>query len=481
MNDFLTILMGRLLTAGFAVVSLRVITESLSPTEYGVYAILTVFQVFCGLFFINPMGQFLNRNTHTWYDNGCLTNKLISYNYYVFLFSILGALSALTWALFSDDVISPVSVFISIFSVVYFGTWNATLVPLLNMLGYRKQSVVCSVITASSALFFSFMFVKFYSSAYAWLLGQSVAFMIGGIFALSIYLRSFRHKPKRLVLFEKFISANELKSYVFPLACATILLWFQSSGYRFIIERMYGLESLGLLAVGFGLANQLFGIAESLLMQILNPVFYRRISTATVSEGKHVLCDLIALLLPIYFLLAGGLLVCSSAFLTLLVSATYKNAIIFFFSGVMMELFRVVNSSIANAAQLEKKMSRLISPNLVSGGTICLILYFSSIYNYEMKYTAMLLPLAGLCGIFASALKMRRYLLPTLLNRRVFFSFFILVLAVYCVLINKNILIVADTVPFAILVVLSCFTLSCTVLFVMFKRYKPFISLFFYK
>lgn len=480
MKDILIISISRLVTAAISVVSLRVITEALTPAEYGLYAIFVVFQVFCGLFFINPLGQYLNRNVHEWYDNGILSGKLISYNYYIVLFSFLGGIATVLWFVLSRSDVSLVLAFFVIVCAVYTGTWNATLVPMLNMLGFRKSSVICSVITSVSALAFSFLFVKTYSSAYAWLFGQTVAMLLGGLIALALYIE-YGHQRIDKYNRQIFIKSYELKTYVLPLACATILLWFQSSGYRFFIERMYGLESLGLLAVGFGLANQLFGIAESLLMQILNPVFFRRISTATVSEGKHVLCDLIALLLPIYFFLASGLLICSSAFLTLLVSESYKSAIVFFFSGVMMELFRVVNSAIANAAQLEKKMSRLISPNLISGGAICSILYLSSIYKHELIYTAMFLPLAGLCGIFASVLKMRKYLLPTLINRRVLFSFFILVLAVYSVFVNKKLLISADTVPFAILVVLSCFTLSCAVLFVMFKRYRPFISLFFYK
>lgn len=477
MKNIIFITLGRLITVGLSVVSLRIITELLDPAEYGFYAILVVFQVFCGLFFINPFGQFLNRNTHAWHDGGCLINKLLSYNHYIFIFSVMGALGALVWALITAGTHSPYLAALAIFSIVYTGTWNATLVPLLNMLEYRKSAVVCGVLTSCTGLFFSFTLVKLYGSAYAWLFGQSIAFLLGAIIAFVIYHSRSSNVTKAMECKERFISGHDLKYYVGPLACATILLWFQSAGYRFIIERLYGLESLGLLAVGFGLSNQLFGVAESLLMQILNPVFYRRISAATFDQGRLVLCDLISLLLPVYFLLASALIVCASPFLTLLVSVKYHNAIFFFFSGVIIELFRVMASLISSAAQLDMKMSRLISPNFISSAAIALVLFISFRYELSLGQVAAMLPVAGFCGVLASAIKMRKYLLLNVLNGRVLISFLLFSSAIGAVFVNDGPLVVANGINLAIFIVCLCFALSCALIFLLFKGYKPFLSL----
>ena len=55
-------------------------------------------------------------------------------------------------------------------------------------------------------------------------------------------------------------------------------MWLQLSGYRFLIEGYWGLAQLGFMAVGLQLAGQISALAESLAMQFLYPLFYRRVS-----------------------------------------------------------------------------------------------------------------------------------------------------------------------------------------------------------
>ncbi|WP_434428990.1 lipopolysaccharide biosynthesis protein [Aeromonas veronii] len=483
MKDILIITLGRLVTAGLSVASLRVITEMFSPAEYGFYTILIVFQVFCGLFLINPFGQYLNRNTHEWYECGCLNEKLLSYNYYILFFSVIGALSVFWWSFFSSTITSSFLAAFAIFAIVYTGTWNATLIPLLNMLTYRKSAVICSIITSSLALLLSSLLARIFGSAFSWLLGQSIALLVGSMVAFFIYKRHLKNKNAtnhgdKTTHESSFITMRGLKLYVAPLAFSTMLLWFQSSGYRFVIERIYGLELLGLLAVGFGLANQLFGVAESLLMQILNPVFYRRISTASLEQGKLALCDLMSLLLPIYFLMASVLLACASPLLTILVSKEYHNAVIFFYSGVMIELFRVVNSLISNAAQLEMKMSKLISPNGLSCCVLIVIIMFSYNFDLTLELSSLFYSLSGICAVIASTVKMRKYISPAVINSRVIFSFLLLCVIIISTFVNKTPLIESNTILSAIFIIGTCFALSGVILFVLYKGYKPFSTFF---
>jgi len=74
------------------------------------------------------------------------------------------------------------------------------------------------------------------------------------------------------------LNRSSILTYCLPLALATGLMWLQLSGYRFLIESYWGLAQLGLMAVGLNLAGQFWSLAESLAMQFLNPLFYRRVS-----------------------------------------------------------------------------------------------------------------------------------------------------------------------------------------------------------
>lgn len=74
--DLIILLSGRLLQAFITLITLRVLTTVLPKSELGlVYYIITI-QTFYSLFLINPVGQYFNRNTIAWYENGRLMNHL---------------------------------------------------------------------------------------------------------------------------------------------------------------------------------------------------------------------------------------------------------------------------------------------------------------------------------------------------------------------------------------------------------------------
>ena len=53
-------------------------------------------------------------------------------------------------------------------SIVYLGTWNATFVSLLNMLGFRISSVVWLLISSIVGLGFSSLFAYEYQTGTSW-------------------------------------------------------------------------------------------------------------------------------------------------------------------------------------------------------------------------------------------------------------------------------------------------------------------------
>ena len=150
--------------------SIRAVTTLFSPEQFGVLALLVVVQMFCGLFFINPVGQYININTHSWWDDGSLFGRLRSYLHYILLASFLGGVASIV--LFWQQGLIPVVLgFLSIFFIVFTSTWNTTLVPMLNLLGFRSEAVILQVLTAGFALFFSVFFVLLEPTAFSWLFG----------------------------------------------------------------------------------------------------------------------------------------------------------------------------------------------------------------------------------------------------------------------------------------------------------------------
>ena len=63
-------------------------------------------------------------------------------------------------------------------------------------------------------------------------------------------------------------------------------MWFLNSGYRMIVEKMYGLEFLAFLGVGLAVSSQVFAIAESLLTQYFIPELYKNSENSTKETGS---------------------------------------------------------------------------------------------------------------------------------------------------------------------------------------------------
>src|SRR5450759_367973 len=137
---------GRLVSALMALIAIRAVTTFLTPEQYGELALLITVQMFCGLFLINPVGQHINLHTHAWWDDGTLMARLKSYRRYVFVVSLVGLAVVLGMGK-HHSVEQLLWTAAAMLAMVVAGTWNATLIPMLNMLGFRAASVLWGIIT----------------------------------------------------------------------------------------------------------------------------------------------------------------------------------------------------------------------------------------------------------------------------------------------------------------------------------------------
>jgi O-antigen/teichoic acid export membrane protein len=372
---------GRILTAIISIVSLRVITTLLKPEEYGVYTLLIAFQTFCGLFFINPIGQHINRHTHAWWDDGTLIERLRKYNKYIIFISIFVNFIVIIWWLtypatnntFSSAVIAAVSVSV----MVYFGTWNGTLVYVLNMLDIRMHSVFWMTTSSVFGLLFSTILTYEFHNGMAWIFGQSIGMIVGAIGAgLALRRYPMPSGPKfyggnnsQSILVDK----NIILYYCLPLAIATGFMWLQNAGYRFFVANVWGIEQLGMLAVGLSISAQIWSMIESLAMQFLTPYFFRQISNIDNIKCKiETLSDLVNVMWPVYAIVAGFNFIFSSIVVTLLTNQRYHASAKFLVVGVAIELMRCTTNLWAYASQIEKRTTTVILPYGVGAFVILL-------------------------------------------------------------------------------------------------------------
>lgn len=380
-RDLFLLGFGRVVSAVVALVSIRVATALLVPEQFGKLALLNAVLIFCGLFLINPIAQHINLHTHAWWDEGTLYSRMRSYKGYVLLVSIVGMI-AVAIMYRNNPIENILFAALATFLMVLSYTWNGTLIPMLNMLGFRAQSVGLTLLTLIPGMLFSIIFTIAFPSATSWFMGQAIGLAIGSMGANYIFKGllgdSISRNQKRPL-----ISKIDILKYCLPLALATGLMWILLSGYRFLIEAYWGLVELGLLAVGFQLTAGIWALVESLATQLLYPAFTRRISDShQPSELKLAYSDLLNTLLPIYFLVAGLLFVGAPYILKLFVAPEYQDATEFFMFGAGIELCRVLGNLLSNAAHAQREVLDLSLPYGVGAFVTLLTIYiFGSIHK----------------------------------------------------------------------------------------------------
>ena len=358
--DFLIVFFGRLCVAVIALLSLRLVTTYLSPADFGQLSILISIQVFCGLFLVNPAGQYINIHTHQWWSDHTLFQRLKRYRIYIYIVSATG--SVITYLLAHYYEIDPWLGGGAIFFIILFGTWNSTLLPMLNMLGFRGASITLTISSAALGLVASILLVRNDGGATGWFIGQSIGLALGAMLAIIFFKK---HAPPikddhRKI---KLISNSKIISYCFPLAVATGFMWCQLSGYRFIVDHYWGITALGFLSAGLLIPAQISGLFESLVMQFLYPYFYSKVSGEYSQEGlRSSMSDLLNVVFPIYIVFSGSVIIAAPYLTALLLGPQYQDQSYFFVVGVLVELFRMLANILGNAAHVRRESALLTIP-----------------------------------------------------------------------------------------------------------------------
>jgi len=388
-----------------ALISIRAVTSFLPPEKYGELAILITIQMLCGLFLINPVGQHINLNTHRWWDDKTIIPRLKSYRFYVIASSTFGAIIALGVFPPTNSTMIILNIF-PVFAMVVAGTWNATFIPMLNMLGFRGHSVFWSIVTSSTSLVTSILLVAIWTSATSWFVGQAIGMAVGALGAryqlnkqVSVEIR---RQPKIPLL-----SKDVIISYCLPLSLAAGLMWIQLSGYRFAIQFYWGLAQLGFIAVGLQLAGQIWALIESLAIQFLYPFFFRRVSEQSDnSEIELAVSDLLNTLVPTYLLIAGLTILTAPYLLKLLVAPEYSDAWLFVAAGAIVELCRALGNLLGNAAHVRRKTISLATPYALGATVIIVCIFYSGTRQLDIKWAAAALVAGALAMIVSMTANM---------------------------------------------------------------------------
>ncbi|RAZ49867.1 lipopolysaccharide biosynthesis protein [Campylobacter hyointestinalis] len=405
MNKELFILVtGRVLQIVISLLSIKIATKYLDPMEMGNYYLVMSIVGFYGFFLINPIGQYINRHTHKWYEEEKLINVFFVFNFYVLFISFMSFI--VTYFLYKIGIGNGIEekyfvLFISLY--VYFNTWNQTIIPMINLLRNRLSFILFTVFTQLFCFVFSVYFINYWDfKAIFWIFGQVVGFGLFAFFALLYFVNNIQGNFDILYSFRmiKYSSIKNILNFALPLSFGVFFLWMQNQSYGIIIEKYIGSEFLGYFGVGLSLAFAISGAFETIIMQYIYPTMYN--SMQDCNKFKSVINDIFNLAIPIYFLLSIFVSFLSFYAIRIFVDFKYYDAYIYTIFGIWISFFRMSTNMMSNIAHANLCTIKLIFPYAVGG----ILSVFCALMAIQFENYKIILPIALLFSNFIGCLVM---------------------------------------------------------------------------
>jgi O-antigen/teichoic acid export membrane protein len=366
---------------------MKVATTVLSPSEMGRLSLITAATGFFSLFLVNPVGMFINRRLHSWDLQGSVRYYFNLYWIYLAGISIFAALLLLSLDYFHllSFQFSVAWILVLVCGTLFFNTINQTVIPSLNLLGFRGQFIILTLATIAFGFIASYVFVKFYSPiAEFWLLGLLIGQIIFGIVGASWFFgKTKTPSPSAFPVKSQILS---LLNFSWPIAIAVGFNWLQTQGYRFFVADSLGLSSLGLFVAGYGISAGLIAGFESVVTTYFQPRFYRKVNQHCSVDQSIAWDEYAAAILPSLVLFSILLVSLAPALTRLMLGPAYISAAEFVIWGVVAESGRVISGVYAMSAHAKMDTKFLLIPNFL-GAFICIALVL------------VLIPFAGIHGV----------------------------------------------------------------------------------
>jgi len=421
-RNFLVIGVGRALQILVALASMRLMTHLLSGAEVGnVYLILSLTSYFT-LVFLSPVGLYMNRRLHSWHQELNLLNYFASYSVYVVLVSVSAfPLLFLAQRVFGvGSEIPTFSLCVLAFGYILCGTWNSTVIPALNMLHHRFSFVVFTTGTLLAAVVFSAGLAKVVRpSAEMWISGQIAGYFLLAAVALWYLLSRLKYGVDPGFVWRS-LRNPDLKGvarFALPLLITSAFMWVQNQSYRLIVERYLGLEFLGMMAVGLGIAAAVASAGESLAQQIYYPLFYSEISGADQDRRRAAWNKMAGMILPFYLMTAIFVSFLAWHLVNLLVDPKFRSAWGFAVFGAWVEFSRVTANLLSNVAHSEMRTETLPKPYIYGGLVTAAGVSLAAKYGPVPYYVPAALLLGGATTLLSMFLSMRK-VMPFALGRK---------------------------------------------------------------
>jgi len=372
------IVFGRILIMITSIISIRLFTTFLSPAEIGRLNIFLAIYSWFALVLLNPVVMYVNRKIIEWNMIESVHKNLIS----LFKYFIIVAMSAgfgvvvLNHLIGIGIIASSIWIFIIIAGSILLTSLNVSVLGWLNLFRKRFLFVFFSVLTLWLGLGISIFFIlRLFPKAEYWLLGQLLGNALILLLATVTLFRILKKSNAAISDNKEGFTLSAVFNFAWPLAIGTFLYWCHTQGYRFVFQKLVGLDTLGFFVVGFGLGSNLMLSFDTLFNQYYHPIFYSGIANnsdqqKTIAWNKYAHAFFPASIIVAVYVSLGGPL-----FAKVFTGERFHIVGNIILWGAVSELFRMFASTIGMISHAQMEMKPLILPSITGAATAIISIF----------------------------------------------------------------------------------------------------------
>lgn len=412
------VMLGRIGQIFLAFLTVRIATMILLPEEMARVFLISSVIAFFAATLVNPVGVFITRRLYSW----GLTGKIRQYFNYFWLYLIIISFIAtvLTLIFVRANLLTfhtnIVWLLLLVFCSLIASTINSTIIPSMNLLGYKTRFVYFTLATAAASLIIAvFMLMLIKPKAEYWLVGLLLGQLLVGIVGGKIFYRLIQH-PTKNNKHTTGVQSDHVKllwRFAWPILVSAILIWMQTQSYRFFMENSLGLIEVGLFVAGYGISSAIISAVESVFTTYFQPIFYKRISIENISEQGKAWTNYASVILP-SLILVGFFIVATAPELTkFMLGVSYRKSSQFIVWGVIAELARVANNVYGMIAHTKMNTKLLLLPNMI-GVVVSIATILWLMPKYGTTGAGIALALAGITTFISTYFATRVELITAL-------------------------------------------------------------------
>tara|TARA_B100001939_G_C16938347_1_gene617141 strand:+ start:1407 stop:2828 length:1422 start_codon:yes stop_codon:yes gene_type:complete len=368
-NKLTSIIISKFTQIIHLLIGIKALTFILDPSSLGLYYIILTYIGFYNLVLLNPPSNYLFRNLYDYIRQFKLKEKFISYFIFSFIIALISFITLLIISFSNLFVMNITLIFITSLYIFLDCISRNVLNYLLVTDDYKSYSIYSLILNLGGLLIALILLFNF-KEILSWFIGLA-------LFQLIICPILIKKLPKQKynLKIDYHFNTQQIK-YIVPLFFANIFVWFQSQGFRFLIENNYDIKILGLISVGLFVSNGIFSTLESLMTQYFNPIIYKKMSTNEVYNVIDTLFQKsIIIFSPIIFILV---IFKNEIFLTISSAEYFIASSILIYGGVS-EVIRISSNILRYNTFKNKKTQFNLYGNII-GSVSFLICFYLMIY-----------------------------------------------------------------------------------------------------